>query len=289
MHPASSIIYFTVASGFGFGYLFFLALGIPAVEGQTAFWSYAVGYALAVTGLCASLFHLGNPQRAWKALSQWQTSWLSREGVVAILAMGVLAPQALSQIAKGPDFSFLGWIAAALCILTVFCTSMIYGQLKTVPRWRQPLTPLVFLAYAITGGAMLAQVYEVALIGALAVLILQILHWFVGDMVWRRNPSDASTATGLGHLGTVRLLERPHTGKNYLTTEMVHLLARKHSLKLRGITFILLVIAALIALFGSYGLWVACTVLALGTFVSRWLFFAEAEHVVGLYYDRPKG
>ncbi len=79
MHPAPSVILFTVLSGMGFGCLAFLGLGLPAPAGWTAFLHWGLGYALAVGGLSASTFHLGNPQRALKAFSQWQTSWLSRE------------------------------------------------------------------------------------------------------------------------------------------------------------------------------------------------------------------
>ena len=165
----------------------------------------------------------------------------------------------------------------------------IYGQLKTVPRWQQPLTPVLFLTFAFTGGALMAQEYIWALIGALVLVLVQLGHWILGDRAWSSNPDTAESATGLGGSdGTVRLLERPHTGKNYLTTEMVHQIARKHATKLRGLVFILLVIAALIALFNGAALWVAALVLGAGALVSRWLFFAEAEHVVGLYYGRSK-
>lgn len=289
MHPAKSIIYFTSASGLGFGLLFFLGIGMPHVTGMTAFWFYLVGYGLAVTGLLSSLLHLGNPQRAWKALSQWRTSWLSREGVAAVAALLCLAPHAFAQVFFSGAIPVLGWIGAIFCALTIVTTSMLYGQLKTVPRWNQPLTPALFLSFAFAGGALLACQWPWALAGLLAVIIVQIAHWVLGDRAWNNNDSTAETATGLGHLGTVRLLERPHTGKSYLTTEMVHVLARKHGMKLRVITLILFVVAFLVALAGGYALWGSVLIFALGMLVSRWLFFAEAEHVVGLYYGRAKG
>ena len=290
MHAAGSIIYFTVASGFGFGLLFFLGLGRPNVAGAAAFWFYSIAYGLAVTGLCASLLHLGNPQRAWKALSQWRSSWLSREGVVAIAALLALAPVALSRMFQGPNLVWLGLVGAALSGLTVYCTAMIYGQLKTVPRWQQPLTPVLFLSFAFTGGALLAQLYGFALTGILVLTAVQIAHWVRGDRAWRTSADSAESATGLGGTeGKVRLLEGPHTGKSYLTTEMVHRIGRKHAAKLRGLSLVLLLLAGLIALLGGGALWLAAGVLGAGALVSRWLFFAEAEHVVGLYYGRPKG
>ena len=286
MHPAKSLIYFTSASGFGFGLLFFLGLGMPHVTGGAAFGYYLLGYGLAVTGLLSSLLHLGNPQRAWKALRQWRSSWLSREGVAAVAALTLLAPHAFAQVFLGSAMPVFGLLGALLCAVTVFTTSMLYGQLKTVPRWRQPLTPVLFLAYALTGGALLSGNWWIAILGLIIAVGVQLAHWMVGDRAWANKADSAESATGLGHIGTVRLFEQPHTGKNYLTTEMVHVVARKHSQKLRLIILAVMALAFLIALFGGFALWVSALVFALGMLVSRWLFFAEAEHVVGLYYGR---
>ncbi len=290
MHPAGSLIYFTVASGFGFGVLAFLGLGLPVVRGQAAFWAYFLGYALAVTGLLASVLHLGNKINAVKALSQWRSSWLSREGICAIATLLLLAPVAMTQIWGGPDLGVLGYVAGGLCLATVYCTAMIYGQLKTVPRWYQPLTPVLFLTYAATGGALLAQQTPLAT-GLTAVLIgVQIAHWQLGDRAWAQGADSRESATGLGGAGgRVRLLERPHTGKSYLTREMVHMVGRKHAQRLRGLVILSLALTLAGTVLGGGSLqwaWVAPLILA--TLVSRWLFFAEAEHVVGLYYERSK-
>ena len=79
MHPAPSVIIFTSLSGLGFGLLTFLGFGMPAPTGLVAFVFFAIAYLLAVGGLVASTFHLGHPERAIKAFTQWKTSWLSRE------------------------------------------------------------------------------------------------------------------------------------------------------------------------------------------------------------------
>ena len=87
MHPAPSVIVFTVLSGLGFGCLGLLALGLIAATGWTAFWLWGLGYGLAVAGLVASTFHLGHPERALLAFTQWRTSWLSREAVCAVATL----------------------------------------------------------------------------------------------------------------------------------------------------------------------------------------------------------
>src|SRR5688572_5008836 len=89
MHPAFSVIFFTVMSGLGYGLWGFLGwytlVGQP-VDRTTALVALAVGGACIFAGLCSSLLHLGQPTRAWRAFSQWHTSWLSREGVAAVLS-----------------------------------------------------------------------------------------------------------------------------------------------------------------------------------------------------------
>ena len=86
MHPAPSVILFSVLSGLGFGMLAWLGIGKPPMTGMFAFVFFFVAYALAVGGLLSATFHLGNPKNSLKAFSQWRTSWLSREGCCAIAA-----------------------------------------------------------------------------------------------------------------------------------------------------------------------------------------------------------
>lgn len=290
MHPAPSVILFTTLSGLGFGLMVFLGIGMPVVEGWVAFVFFALAYALAGGGLLASTFHLGNPKNALKAFTQWKTSWLSREAWLSVLTMGVVGLYAIGIIFLGQNWAILGWIGAALAVITVYSTSMIYAQLKTVPRWNSPTTSVLFLGYAIGGGALLAGQATVAGILLAALGIFQFFVWQAADGRLAAAGHTMETATGLGNLGKVRVFEQPHTGGNYLLHEMVYVVGRKHALKLRMIAFVLgFVIPAvlLLALPAGHliGLIAVLSHLA-GIFASRWLFFAEAEHVVGLYYGK---
>ncbi len=290
MHPAPSVILFSTLSGLGFGMLAWLGLGLPVVFGWTAFGFYFVAYALAVGGLLASTFHLGNPKNAAKAFSQWKTSWLSREAWLSVLALLSMGLYAAGEIFLGIRAPVLGWIGAALSLLTVFTTSMIYAQLKTVPRWNHPTTAVLFLLYALTGGALATGH---ALPGAVLLLLtgaVQLLAWSAGDRRFAARGSTIETATGLGKMGKVRQFEPPHTGTNYLLDEMVYVVGRKHARTLRMIAILLasVIPALLVSLApGSAALILIAVALHLtGLFAQRWLFFAEAEHVVGLYYDK---
>ena len=68
MHPAPSVILFSTLSGLGLGFLAFLGWGALQPSGWAAFFLWGLGYGLAVAGLLASTFHLGNPKNALKAL-----------------------------------------------------------------------------------------------------------------------------------------------------------------------------------------------------------------------------
>lgn len=290
MHPASSVIIFTTLSGLGFGLLMWLGIGRPDVSGWSAFVFFAIAYALAVGGLLASTFHLGHPERAIKALSQWKTSWLSREGICAIAALIIMAIYGGGLVFFGVSYTLIGMIGSVLSLLVVFTTSMIYTQLKTVPRWNIWPTPLLFLSLSITGGAILAGQVHWALILLIISGVVQIMYWHIGDGAFAKRGSNLATATGLAnHPDKLRAFEPPHTGTNYLMREMVHVIGRKHSQKLRIIAFLLAYVIPVVLLLLPFNHLIALIVVLshmCGVAVSRWLFFAQAEHVVGIYYGK---
>ena len=289
MHPAPSVIVFTVLSGAGFGLLFFLGLGLPAPAGRIAFLLWGLAYGLAVSGLVASTFHLGNPQRFLRAFSQWRTSWLSREGWAAVLALTTLAPVALS------DWLGLGWgrslgvIGAILALATIFATSMIYAQIKAIPRWHHWTVPVLFIAFAAVGGAILAGHARFAALSCAVLAATLIASFRLGDGQFAKAGQTLGTATGLDRIGEVTVFEQAHTAGNYLLREMIYVVARKHARKLRVIAVILAcLVPGLIVLIlsGPYGFGLAALIHLTGAATARWLFFAEAEHVVGLYYGQ---
>lgn len=292
MHPAPSVIVFTSISGLGFGLFMWLGLGFPAgLLGMKAFGVYFLAYALSVGGLLSSVLHLANKKNAIYAMSQWQTSWLSREGLLAVITLLVFAPMAIWQIFLESDaLNWLGPIGAALAVITVYSTSMIYAQLKTIPRWNMPLTPVLYLTYAVAGGALLAMQAKVAGVLFVVVLAVQWAYWMMGDKRLAETGSDKGTATGLGSIGKVRMFESAHTARNYILDEMFFTIGRKHSQKLRLIATLLIAVPILILLLVPHVSMplalVALVIHAAGVLTSRWLFFAEAEHVVSLYYTR---
>lgn len=289
MHPAPSVIIFTTLSGLGFGMLVWLGAGLIAPTGLVGFVFFAIAYILAVGGLAASTFHLGRPERALKAFSQWRTSWLSREGCAAVAALVIMALYGAGLVFFETRWAPLGWLGAALSLGVTFATSMIYAQMRPVPRWRTWLTPALFLALSLAGGALMVGQVTLTIVLLPIAALIQIAWWLRGDGALARSGTTLNTATGLGHLGTPRAFEPPHTGTNYLLREFVHVVGRRHAFKLRLIA-LTLGYALPVMLLGLPGGHIVAALAVLchitGIAASRWLFFAEAEHVVGLYYGK---
>jgi sulfite dehydrogenase (quinone) subunit SoeC len=290
MNPAPSVIVFSVLSGLGFGYLAVLGLG---VAGPVGLLDLGLGLALAVIGLCASTLHLGRPERAWRAVSQWRSSWLSREAVASLAALAAVAVQGIGLLTGGVPEAW-GLIVAGLCLATVLCTGMIYAQLATVPRWNHWSVPATFVLFALAGGVLLAGLPLATMVLGLVLAAAVALGFAQGDGRFAARGTDLAAATGLGGIGTPRVFELPHTGATWLTREMIHVVGRKHAQKLRRIALGCLVLASfpLLLLPPTPGIVLGVCLHLAGGFATRWLFFAEAEHVVGLYYGqgaRPVG
>lgn len=286
MHPAPSVILFSTLSGLGFGFLCFLGWGALMPQGWAAFLLWGLGYGLAMAGLLASTFHLGNPKNALKAFTQWRTSWLSREAWASVATLLLLAPVALSDIFGLGLPRLVGQIGGTLALLTVFTTAMIYTQIKAVPRWHHWLTPVMFLSFALAGGATLSgRLWAPVLLLAAGAVLLAL--WRIGDGAFARAGQTMGSATGLDRLGVPSVLDPAHTAGNYLKREMIFVVGRKHAAKLRKIALVLasaLPALILILPLGIWGIALAAALHLAGALAARWLFFAQAEHVVGLYY-----
>ncbi|RVC79279.1 dimethyl sulfoxide reductase anchor subunit, partial [Mesorhizobium sp. M4A.F.Ca.ET.022.05.2.1] len=288
-------------------------LGVLGGLGYIApdFWLGLVGMGLSLgliaAGLLSSTRHLGRPERAWRAFSQWRSSWLSREGVSSV---ATFIPAGLFGIGwvflgrNGGWVAIAGLLTALGAVTTVCTTGMIYASLKPIAQWHSRFTLPGYLIFStMTGGVLLNVLLQGFDVGSVAVLAFSMLATLAGWgwklATWRYNdrletPTTANTATGLAG-GTVRSLEWPRTEENYLLKEMGFRIARKHSAKLRRITqalafalpAILLAMAFVLPWpFATMASVIAALLQLAGMLVERWLFFAEAKHTVTLYYGR---
>lgn len=318
MHPALSVIFFTVSSGAGFG-LFALLYFSDVFKLGGGFSAKqivligAIAFVFVIAGLLSSLGHLANPKNSWRAFSRFRTSWLSREGVFAVLFFPfAFAYLVLTWFAPSGNESasgyeglrlLLGGLATVLAWVTLFSTGMIYACLKTIRQWNTPLVPASYLALGHFSGALLllamaawaaldvqAYVYLSAALLVVAALVKAIYYF------WMAAPATLSsiqTATGFTRAG-VKLLDTGHTHGTFLTQEFGFQLARKHALVLKAAVFLvsfILPLGLLLLVGGAPSVALAAAIAAfalIGLGVERWLFFAQAQHVVNLYHGRQR-
>lgn len=306
MHPAYSVIFFTSASGAGYALLVLLSvLGLIGVV-PTERWFGLTGFLMsliAVTaGLLSSTYHLGRPERAWRAFSQWRSSWLSREGILAVATFVPAGITAIGWVLLERIWWIPGVLLAVLALATVIATAMIYASLKTIRRWRNAWTLPGYLTMGFASGSLwlclLCAVFAIdlgvpdvlALLSLAAAGVVKLGYWHFVDT--EQGTATAGSATGLGRFGKVKLFSAPHTEENYLLKEMGFKIARKHALTLRRIAVLLGLAGPTLTIVAAWYLpQAAIPVLllgvlanAIGTVTERWLFFAEARHVVTLYY-----
>ena len=310
MHPAYSVIFFTTASGAGYGLIFLMALfgALNGVPIDPWFGAIGLGFGtlLITGGLLSSTVHLGHPERAWRAYSQWKSSWLYREGVLATATYVPLVLTAWGWLIEGSLDGKYGLIAAVLammCLLTVHSTGMIYATLRTISAWHNRLTVPSYLCFALLSGSVwfhaLAQMFgHQTPEAALVVIVALFLAFYVKRKYWRSidtqsGPVTVESATGLADLGKVRLLDSPTMTENFVQREMGFSIARKHAQKLRRICFfayflIPIILTGLtsnaVPIFAVLGTLLTAVSVSVGVVVERWLFFAEAKHVSMLYY-----
>ena len=313
MHPAYSVIFFTTASGMGYGLLILLGILVPTemLPAGRGFGLVSLGITLAAVtfGLLASTWHLGRPERILRAYTQWRSSWLSREGVLATMTYVPTGLFAAGWVGFGEVsgiWRLCGLAAAVLAVCTVYSTGMIYATLRPIHAWCNRWVVPTYLCLALFTGALWLHAIlllfghrsaEAAVLVILMLLPALYLKW----RYWRfidgsRAASTPETATGLSAIGKVRLLDPPRTQTTYVTQEMGYRIARKHAAKLRRYAYLLLFLLpfllTLVTMQAAF--WIAaCAALAasisgsVGVMVERWLFFAEAKHVVTLYHGAP--
>ncbi len=324
MHPAFSVIFLTTLIGAGQGLFLALFTGqfystAELVEPQSDSF-YAVGSALSlallVGGLAASFFHLGRPERAWRAATMWRTSWLSREVIVLPAMMGIVFFYGLFHwagwtepfIVLGDgalpiDATFVLGMLGVLVTLALFVsTGMIYASVKFLQEWHSPYTIINFIFLGTASGFMLAAAYSallgnhlVSFFGTWAV-IATLLGLVTRTASLMRNASlkhrsTLQTAIGIRHRGIVQK-SQGFSADSFNTREFFHH-QTPEALKLIRVAFMVLVFPVPIALvLLAYLLQsttlpiIAFVIQYLGLLAERWYFFAEAEHPQNLYYQQ---
>ena len=321
MKPALSVVLLTTLIGAGQGLFlayysaeWFVMLAILA-PAQTDYSGYAAGlsFLLLAAGLLASFFHLGHPERAWRAAAMWRTSWLSREVIALPVTMLLMLGYTLFKVSDYDPLVFVlgksipitastlvGFGAVlALCGLYI-CTAMIYACLKFLRQWHSPLTVLNFILMGGASGFTLATAISAyTRDGRFAYFVGMAIFLTLAALVSRfasllrnknlRSPSSLQSAIGVHH-PTIRQIAQGAMGGSFNTRAFIHSYgASVVQLARRSFLVLGFIVPVVLLQFSSDISWMLCAgafvLQYLGLLVERWYFFIEAEHPQNIYYQ----
>lgn len=316
MHPAFSLIFFTGMAGMAQGMVMSLLVlhlaGDPLPNQFMNYLAFPIILLLLAGGLLASFFHLGHPERAWRAILMWRTSWLSREVLVlpSFIALTVLAYFYSWQLGTIPNWLWLS--LGIFAFLLWICTAMIYQCIRFIQEWAHPMTMVNFIALGFVSGWFLlmtlfaiwsAWLPDQAIVtpqnlagvtgftGFLLLLSLTLKLW-----IWRRNrslkpKSTLQSATGIQQ-GPVRQISMGMMGGSFNTREFFHQQSNFFIANVRKLAFFgayvipVTLLAVAVSQISLNLIVIAFMVHLLGLMAERWLFFAESNHPQNLYYQR---
>lgn len=309
MRPQFSIIFFTTLAGMAQGLLFFIALAnLYSQTTPSAFLTnlaLPVAFVLLALGLVASFFHLGHPERAWRAAMMWRTSWLSREVIALPSVMAVTAVIYLyAHFSQVPQ-----WLWLALLFTTIalwVCTAKIYQCIRFIQEWSHPSTLTNFILLGMTSGWILLELLigvwgdaSVQMIDAplsMIAFLLLFLSFNLKLWIWTRNrklkpKSNLASATGIKD-SNIRQTSMGLMGGSFNTREFFHHQTDKVIANLRKIILLFAYVIPMILMAYAIGspnfvvITLALLINYLGLLAERWMFFAEANHPQNLYYQR---
>jgi sulfite dehydrogenase (quinone) subunit SoeC len=322
MHPAFSVIFLTTLIGAGqglflalyTGQLYSLANLLPVQSEEFYVLGSLTALALLIGGLVASVFHLGRPERAWRAATQWRTSWLSREVIALPVAMALTFLYGLLHYLGWTDPFFViaetlpvdatlivGALGTVATFVLFLCTAMIYASLRFIKAWHSPLTVANFLFLGIASGFMLAAAFSaylgtelVGFYGTWA-LIATLLGAITRGFSLYRNTNfrckvDLQSAIGVHH-SELHQKAQGFMGGSFNTREFFHHQSEGFLLMVRyGFLLMVFVLPVVLIVLGytleSTRLPVAAFVIQyLGLVLERYHFFTEAKHPQNLYYQ----
>lgn len=322
MHPAFSVIFLTTLIGAGqglflalyTGQLYSLANLLPAQSDSFYAMGSLAALVLLIGGLVASVFHLGRPERAWRAATQWRSSWLSREVIVLPTAMGLTFFYGL--------FHYLGWttplfvvsqtmpvditlivgaLGTAVTFLLFLCTAMIYASLRFIKAWHSPLTVANFLFLGVASGFTLAAAHSaylginlVTFYGTWAVIATLLGAATRGYSLYRntrfRCKVDLQSAIGVHH-SQLHQKAQGFMGGSFNTREFFHHRTEGFLEMLRYAFLLMVFVLPVILMVLAYALessrlpMAAFVIQYLGLVMERYHFFTEAKHPQNLYYQ----
>lgn len=323
MHPAFSVIFLTTLIGAGQG--LFLALytsqlysAFRVLPAQDPVHFHALGSLMVlfflVLGLVSSFFHLGRPERAWRAAARWRSSWLSREVIVLPAFMAAVVTWGLIQYTGWSPLLFtlgrtidvdlsilVGAITSLLGLALYLCTGMIYACIKQLQEWATPLTVINYTLLGLASGFILATAFAAwqgeglrEFFGGWAIFLTLVAFVTRAVSLIRnariRHKSTVETAIGIRH-SRIEQKAQGAMGGSFNTREYFHGATARKFKSVKWLFLVLVFPVPLLLLSAGLGtqalglLIAAFLIQYLGLLAERWFFFAQANHPQNLYYQ----
>lgn len=239
------------------GFLAYAFLGITST-GKDLAGLISVSWALMHLGLLASVGHLGKPLKAWRIFLGFRKSWLSREAllfgaasVAATLTLGLAFLQESDRLAVAALLSTI-----LLSAVAVFCSAYLYHDTQR-KYWRLSTTLGKFCGTTLIGAVGLALLFDTTYAvnwGAALGLLFVVKIWI----------EIQSTKNGSFRLSSAKLVSGPL--RNWWRARL--------GTGIAGVLGLSLIIGANL---DSVLAWGAFTLLALGEFIERALFFKAVD------------
>ncbi|MDA8156494.1 MAG: dimethyl sulfoxide reductase anchor subunit [Actinomycetota bacterium] len=311
MRPERSLILLLVLAGVGQGIFVFLAVADIAwgsygwARPEVIYWLGVSSLAFAFAGMAASLFHLGNPMRGWKAIIRWQSSWLSREAVSMGLFSGAAALYLLLYFFSAPSgLRTLVGLAGIFAAFALYISSaMLYARISFVREWSNKLTAINFMAFGLASGVAVSYavlcllgfnytaVREIAAVLAAVGLILKAASLAFNKTVY--VPLDIKNALVMNE-PNIKLMSTGTSYEHYNTKEYS---SGFTDAQVRSVLILSLFAAFVLPLIiwavmtqwpdtPAAGILASLAALSMiaGLIAERGLFFIQGNHLQNLYY-----
>ena len=192
--------------GGGTGTGLILGAAAAALSGQTFIPALILGLASIAFGLTMVLLEIGRPWRAFNVFFHPQTSWMTREGVLAVPLFTAGAAALALEWFGGPAPLVIG-----LMVLTgltacgfLYCQARMLRGAKGIPAWReQTLTPFLLSTGLAEGAGLLAVLAALHLapawtaVAALGLAGLRLAAWQTYRQTLAAKGAPAASLTAL--------------------------------------------------------------------------------------------
>lgn len=190
------LIYLNVSSGFGYGIIILLSILIffseISISLNTKYIIVIFSLFFISSSLLSYIFNPDHNKGAWRTLSQWKSSWLSRHSIFAILSFIFIIIFFLFWIfAKNQILINLSiFFSGLLSLATIICLVMKFSSVKSVYTWNNSLVPILYILNSLISGGLflfciffISENYNYFLSSFIKNLIpitlfLQLIYWF---------------------------------------------------------------------------------------------------------------